>query len=250
VNLTCALFFLPSPASAEYLFPLNVPAWSLFFELGANAAFAMVASRLNTNALAAVVAAAGVFLTFAVSLEWLGFGSAGIGAMADGFQWHGFGAGLARVTFSFFAGVLIFRVWDASRPRFRVPSFLVAAALAAILIVTPPDKFQTAYDLAAVLVLFPCIIFLGATSAPTGVINLVCSRLGVASYAIYVLQGPLYGLTFLLVFKLMGGFEQLSLIWGISFVVLTFATALVSDFCFDRPMRGMLSSRLGRRGVR
>jgi peptidoglycan/LPS O-acetylase OafA/YrhL len=250
LDVTFALFFLPSPASAEFLFPLNVPAWSLFFELAANAAFGLFGSLLSTRALAVAVAAAGFFLIFAVSFEWLGFGSAGIGAMADGFQWHGFGAGLARVAFSFFAGVLIFRVWQANRPRFQVPSFAVAAALTAILVVSPPDRFQSAFDLTAVLFIFPFIIFFGATSVPTGIINRVCSRLGAASYSIYVLQGPLYGLAFLTVYKLMGRADQLSLIWGGGFVVLTFVIALVSDIWFDQPIRRKLSSAIGRRVVR
>jgi len=162
----------------EFLFNLNAPVWSLFFEIVANlvfvAAFAFFAKHLTK-----FVAVAALVLIAAV----ISFGSAEIGA-----EWTSFGGGFARVAFSFFAGVLIYRKRDAisvpSLPAWAYPLVLMAALAAA------PDGFKAAYDLFCILVLFPWIVASAARVEPSRALQPSYAFLGTVSYGVYVLHYP------------------------------------------------------------
>ena len=246
-NWLFAVLFLPSLAS-PYLFPLNGPAWSLFFELLANAALGLFGRHLKKSLLLLIVTFAGSALLFAVYFRWLGFGSAGLGAMSDGWQWRAFGAGVVRVAFSFFAGILVFQTWKIWHPRIQinVPPIFLVAALSAVLVANPPDRFQAAFDLVATLLVFPILIFLGASSAPSGLTSRLFRRIGAASYAVYVLQSPLYVLSNLVVAHFKGGSlsSHLPWTWGAAFMVFVLAVAIIADKYFDRPVREAISSYL------
>ena len=250
-DLAFALVFLPSPLSSFFLFPLNGPAWSLFCELVANAVYGLAARWLRTPVLALVVALAGAVLAAAVHTSSLGFGSAGIGAMSDGFQRGALGAGLSRAAYSFFAGVLVYRLWLWWRPSIRIPPLLLILALGAILVADPPGPYQMAFDLTATLLLFPLLIVLGANSAPHGILARACTLMGVASYAVYVLQVPLYELTIRAAATVTGAeLGTLPWIWGAAFMLFVFIVALAADRSVDKPLRAMLTARiLGRAGA-
>jgi peptidoglycan/LPS O-acetylase OafA/YrhL len=249
VNLATAVLFLPSPA-ATALFPLNVPAWSLFFELIANSVFGGLRRRLSDAGLATIVAVSAAALFVCAALSIAGFGQAELGRMADGFEWSSFPAGVLRVAYSFFAGVLVYRVWLARPPRVRIPLLVVAVALAAILCADPPGQFQAAFDMLAVGVAFPSLVYLGANARATGNIGRLCSWLGTASYATYVLQAPIYDFAFRAMISLKVPMEHLSSIWAIGFVALVTGSALVADRYFDRPLRAAIMSRVNRRSFR
>ena len=242
LDLVFAFYFLPSPASPYHLFPLNQPSWSLFNELIANAAFAITGGRLKTSWLAILVATAGLTLAGGVVFQWPGFDSAGCGALNIGPEWRSMAGGLARVTYGFFAGVLTYRAWRRWGRGIQVPVALVVLPLAAILVAHPAPAIQDVYDLAAALVAFPCLIFLGAGCMPRGRTAQVLTQAGVASYAVYVLQGPVYLLVISAVSKLAGHhFTELPLAWGVLFVAALVGLALFCDRYIDRPVRRALS---------
>jgi peptidoglycan/LPS O-acetylase OafA/YrhL len=242
-NWIFAVLFLPSLASPT-LFPLNVPAWSLFYELLANAAFALIGHHLKNSLLLLMVIFSGLVLLLAVYFGWLGFGASGNGEMDIGFLWSGFGAGVARVAFSFFAGILVFRTWQIWHPRIRiinVPSILVVASLTAILAANPSNRFQATYDLVATLLLFPILIFLGASSVPSWLPSRLFKWIGAASYAIYVLQSPLYDLTSRAVAHLkVDDLSQMPWTCGAAFLAFALGVATVADKYFDHPVREKL----------
>src|SRR5271155_429617 len=124
-------------------------------------------------------------------MQWFGFGADGTGAMNNGFYPHTFGAGFLRVLFSFFAGVLVYRLWLKWRRAITIPPMFIAIPLIAILAARPSVILERPYDLIATIVLFPVIVMLGASIKANGRIA-IFSILGVASYGIYVLQAPLY----------------------------------------------------------
>jgi peptidoglycan/LPS O-acetylase OafA/YrhL len=247
-NLIPALLFLPSPASATVLFPLNGPAWSLFFELIANGVFGSLGRRLTGTILVTFVAIAGTVLTGAVVTGAFGFGASGQSAMADGFEWSSLGAGLLRVTYSFFAGILVYRIWTRSRPPIHAPVLVVMLVLAAVLISHPPERYQTAFDLSVTLIGFPVLIWLGASSLPNGAMARLCHWLGVASYAVYVLQAPLYNFIMRGLASLQMNSDHIAWPWGLAFVGLVLAVAIIADQYFDWPVRQMLTARLRTRG--
>ena len=241
-DFVCGLMFLPSPFSGGDLFPMNLPAWSLFFELVANLAFALIGSRMTTRRAAALTLGAGALLLTAAALGWFGFGT-GNGPLDAGPAWPSFFAGLTRVFFSFFAGVLIQRLRAQRRPAFATPPWLVVFALCFVLGSAPGKTFGLAFDLAAVMIVFPAIVYLGAT-ARTGT-GRALSTLGDASYAIYVLQFPLFGLLPpLFAFLLRAKPPEISLTFGLASVAIVTLVAFVSDAWFDRPARRWLTRRL------
>jgi hypothetical protein len=230
------------------LFPLNGPSWSLFFELIANSAFGSLGRRLTGKILIILVAVAGTVLTAAVVTGAFGFEAAGLGAMDTGFEWRSLGAGLLRVSYSFFAGILVYRIWTQRRPPIRVPVLAVMVVLAAILISHPPERYQTSFDLAVTLVGFPMLIWLGASGLPQGVMARLCHWLGVASYAVYVLQAPLYEFTVRSLVSLKMNFDHLAWPWGFAYIGLVLAVAIIADEYFDRPVRQILTARLRTKG--
>ncbi len=203
LNIILAVLFLPSPVS-QGLFPLNGPAWSLFFELIANLWFAMSYRVLNSYLILVIVLVAGITLAAAVSYGALGFGAAFLvdglkrGPLDYGMEWSSLGAGLARVAYSFFAGVLVYRVWK-KIPAVRVDPFIVCSILIAILVSAPPREWQPVFDLFATMIGFPILIFVGASCVVGGYRARLFSLLGRASYALYVLQAPLYCVSLALV---------------------------------------------------
>ena len=243
LNAPFAFLFMPSPFNAAELFPINFPAWSLFFELVANFAFALLAARLSTRSLVAIVSAAALTLLLAVSCGWLGFGT-GHGAMDAGPVWRSFGAGFVRVGYSFFAGVLAFRIWQYRPLGARVPSLVTIVILCMILLAWPPFKLQAAFDLLATLLVFPALVLLGANCTPTARMVRWFTWLGSVSYGVYVLQVPLYPFIERRLAKVHVGVSWLQ---GAACFALVVAVAAIADEYFDRPVRRALTRRLGAR---
>ncbi|MBY6243181.1 acyltransferase [Methylosinus sp. Sm6] len=248
-NVLFGVAFLPAPSlsSSTFLFPLNGPAWSLFAELVANVAFCFVAEA-GTVTLVAMAAAAGCALSAAVLLGALGFGDADAGALNHGFRWSAVGASLLRVAFSFFAGVLTYRMWSRRRSSIALPPWLAVAALAAALAATPPPALQTAYDLAVTLFVFPVLVWAAASSTPSGATARLFAALGAASYGVYVLQAPLYDLTIAVFGKWRAEIASFPFAWGLVFIAFVLGVATVADKWLDRPIRAALSARFVARG--
>ncbi|MEI9986891.1 MAG: acyltransferase [Aliidongia sp.] len=181
------LLLIPSPASPDFLFPLNIPAWSLFFELLANLAFALAGRWLRTGAVAAICASSVLLLVMANGFGWLGFGGAG-GGMNVGVDWASIGGGGVRVTFSFFAGVLLYRLRQQQPRPVRVPLIVLVAILLAVLAAYPISGYQVEFDLVATLAVFPGLVFLGAHVVPGKRTSVVLHWLGAVSFGVYVLQ--------------------------------------------------------------
>lgn len=112
------LLLLPSFAVTQ-IFGLNVPAWSIFFELLANAVHGAVLCRMRTAALAALAA---LLLAVLAACAWY-FGSLDLGARQDNVL-----GGLARVAFTYAMGILLWR-WFGDRAPLPVPPLLALAAM-------------------------------------------------------------------------------------------------------------------------
>jgi peptidoglycan/LPS O-acetylase OafA/YrhL len=171
------LLMLPSPITLPTgggLYPLNPPGWSLFYELVVNVAFVSVVLWPRRWVLALV--AAGL----------LGLVAFSGGGLNGGARWEDAGEALARVVFSFFLGVLVFRseIW---RKVPSLPGFVVAGFIGAI----AWQGSRQAVDLAMVVVVFPALLVLGARAQAKGLADAIFRRLGEASYPLYVLHVPM-----------------------------------------------------------
>ena len=99
------LLLLPSPWTNN-AFPLNVPAWSIFYELLANLLHAMLLWRRSTAFVAAIA------LISLAALCWFvpRLGSFDIGAHKGELL-----AGLARVSLTYCIGIILWRTWGERR---------------------------------------------------------------------------------------------------------------------------------------
>jgi len=158
------------------MFPLNSPAWSLFFELLVNLAYALLVRRLSTAWLAAIIL-----------VSWLGMIGNPFGLVDL------FAGGFARTGFSFFAGVALYR-WYAGA---KTPALIgglgacgVLVVFVAALAVSPPLAGVVPCFDACVTLLFPALMVLALRARIIGCVARIANVLGDLSYPIYAVHVP------------------------------------------------------------
>lgn len=164
------------------VFPLNDPAWSLFFEAFVNLVFFVYLYKYRKMNLALAVALTGLcFVALTLYLHQLNPGARG------DFFWLGF----PRVIFEFFLGVLIYQLYD----RYPRMPLMVCVGLLAIV---SAGFFSTkgAVALANALLLAPLLIAALAKVAVSGAGVTLCKWLGDISYPLYVTHFPVYRLLY------------------------------------------------------
>ncbi|MET1755971.1 acyltransferase [Novosphingobium sp. RD2P27] len=197
-EVAAALLFnglmLPSPASLP-LYPLNVPSWSLFFEIIANFALIVLLFRLPGWALAIIcVVAAGGMVPIVVAN-----GSGNIGAL-----WNEHSIALMRTAFSFTLGIIIAMLPERASPAMggrgaageqgvgaRAPSWFGIVCIAAIgvLLAMPVlPEWSAAYDLSIILFFSPLLVFLGSRCEPVRFAAPLAAFTGEVSYALYAVH--------------------------------------------------------------
>ncbi len=209
-------------------FRLNIPSWSLFWELAINLAFALVAPRLGNRMLGAVIAVA---VTGAV---WVSLVN---GTMAFADMTAGF-----RAVAGFAIGVMLLRVHRTG--RFRADWLGVAAApLLLVLLVAVPGFRGWAgyYDPVVVFLLFPPILL--ASAAREVRFPAACALLGGLSYPLYILHGPLL---VLLKPRLISAMPN-TVTAGLLFCAIVLAVSLIAWRFYDEPVRAALRRRFVRR---
>lgn len=179
-NASLAILMLPSPFS-PLLYPINGLSWSLLFELFSNFLYAIFHPILTTGRLLVVIIISSIGLGICVYK---------VGNLDAGFYWKDFIVGIPRVLYSFGAGLLIQRMQKGFAPH--LPSWLLVVFVFVILSLDPPAQLRPWFDIIAVTILFPAIVYVAAASQPTSLLATKCyTLLGATSYAIYVLHFPL-----------------------------------------------------------
>jgi peptidoglycan/LPS O-acetylase OafA/YrhL len=194
-TLPFAVFLLPNllPFTGTSTFPLNGPAWSLFMELWVNIFYGRFIAALGSR-----------------NLLWImGFSAAGLAAgeyfsqrhnLDFGWTQKSFPFAFFRVGYSYFAGVLIYRVFAANRFAGLAWNRSLAAwgsvlAMAALLMCSPPAALQPYFDFLCVTAVFPAIVYAALSFQPTGRTRGICTFLGAISYPAYAIHAPLAALT-------------------------------------------------------
>lgn len=241
---------IPLPPSADIrgwneTYPVNGPAWSLFYEYVANILYAVGVRKLPKWALGILVVIAGAALVHLAVFGKRGDLIGGWALDADGIT-----IGLTRVMFPFFAGVLLMRLGM----RIKVPSgFLVCSLLLLVALCLPrfggTEKLwmNGIYEAACVILLFPLIVAIGAgEKEASGVSVKVAKVFGDLSYPLYITHYPLiYIYTGWVVDRKIPP-EQGALV-GAGVFVATVTIAWLSLKLWDEPARRWLAGKLLKR---
>jgi peptidoglycan/LPS O-acetylase OafA/YrhL len=242
-KLPFAFLMLPSPAldPMGYLYPFNIAAWSIFFELVINIVFALFARQVaqaRTRWITIVVSGV-VLAAQLLAQDTLG-----------GRSWATLLAGIPRVTFSFLLGVQLY-AWHNARAANHAPlapawGLAALAALGGCLWL--PEHLGV--KLAAIFVVFPLLILvLSATQLPQGRVGDALRGFGVLSYAVYAIHSPiLFAWSAVsLAWAVAPAMQWLSVLPLLAGIVLA---SWVADRQFDRPVRSALQRRLRQRSAR
>lgn len=224
--------FYPFPEKFDFIYPLDFPAWSLFFELVASLAYGLFFRQLTTRLLIFIMCVSGVALGI----------TAYASSLSNGVEWPTFYVGFARLGYAFPAGLLLYRF---RRPARRCGSFWAIAVVAltiGLLFMPWSTRHHPAIDLLIALVALPAIVWAGSRVEPPARLLSLFAFSGAISYAIYVLHVPFA----FVVLDLAHRIRVLPHPTGVSAAILLPGIVLLAWFAdryYDTPVRRALLAR-------
>ncbi len=237
-----SLVMIPAPLfgfNNEPMFLLNPATWSLAAEMIVNTIYAAMARHLGGARLLILCAIAGGVLLW----RFLHHHGGSIGV-----EWSGLDIALARAAYGFFMGVLIYRLHESRPCRFALNGWLLIVPLAVMLLGPTDPGWRPWYEPISALLVFPMIVYVGASSRLDAVSRRICLFFGGISYALYVLHSPLgrtaewtAGLLHQSLSSDLADFGLLA-----AFVI----AAFVADIVYDQPVRKALTRMFGGKRMR
>ncbi|HUP11208.1 MAG TPA: acyltransferase [Niastella sp.] len=230
----CSCLMIPLPLVKERyfnLFHLNPPTWSLFWEYIANIFYAIVLVKLPKKVLWVLTALAAIALVYeAVQSKHLSVGWGGDNIRGGGI----------RVSFSFLAGIMIYRsgwiirskLGFASLSLLMLPAFLFPFS----------ETFNWFADPFVVIFYFPVIIMLGAGALRHKTTQAVCRFSGKISYPLYMVHYPFIWIFYSYIEKYKPSIGTMAWMTAIGTVLLLLLAYVVMKFV-DEPVRKWLSKR-------
>ena len=251
VALLCAMFFIPAVPGAGYevrgngeMFPLNGPAWSLFFEYIGNILYALFIRRFSTKQLTVLVILAAIGLASFAVCNLSGYGHLGVGWSLLDYNLLG---GFLRLLFAFSAGLLMSRIFKPVKIRgaFWICSIAIAVLLSIPHIGGMEDSWMNGiYDSVCTIILFPILVYLGASGKTTDKgTSVICKFLGDISYPLYIVHYPFMYLYYAWLWS--GEKLTFSDTWPVALVVF-FGNILLAYLClklYDEPVRKWLTKK-------
>lgn len=226
---------IPYPVVSERyfnLFNLNAPSWSLFWEYVANFIYATVLFKVTKKVLPILVIMAAVIL-FYVSYS--------SGNLLGGWSGGTFFDGLARISFSFLMGMMIFRSnWIIKN---KLGLMGMSALLLAAFLMPYNNQWNWLVDFGIVALYFPLLVALGAGASLANNHHKINKFSGDISYPLYMTHYP-----FMWVFAGYVAVEEPSmaeLSWVIPVcVILLIGLAYLVTLFLDFPIRHYLKEKL------
>ena len=257
VAMLLTMFMIPAVPGVPYevrgngeMFPLNGPAWSLFFEYIGNIFYALVIRRLSIKILTILTVVLGCLHTWFFVGDISGYDMVGVGWTIDGVNFWG---GLIRMLFPFTVGVLLARTF---RPRKVKGAFWRCSIMLVVLFAVPyiapfensSISANSLYEVVCITVVFPFIVWLGAcgsaSSAPVARIN---KLLGELSYPLYIVHYPIMYIFYAWLIEKKYYTLQDCLGVAALVVVSSIVLALLCLKLYDEPVRRWLTRKMQNR---
>lgn len=257
--LYVALEFFMIPKTPSYnirgndeLYSLNIPQWSVMFEYFANLLYGLFVYRIGKKGLILLVGIFAVMLAdSALTLNLFGAllphdypWSLNAGWSLDSEQLY---IGVARVGFSFFAGLLIFRLGKTIKIKnaFWVCSLIIVGVVCVENVGGYEHPlWDGIFNLACTLVMFPLTVAMGAGSKLQGrKSSAICLFLGKISYPLYLVHYPLVYLFFAWIDTHHDAPVCVLAFTSVSVVVLDILLAYAAMKLYDEPVRKWLKSK-------
>lgn len=238
-----SLMLIPMPAIADRsfnLFSFNAPAWSLFWEYVANIVYAFVFCRVRRGLLLLLT------ILSAAGLCYVAYRS---GHLLGGWSGPTFWDGSARISYSFLAGLLVYRSnWIIKNNI----GFIGLAVLLFLAFIMPYNKWSWISEPLVVLFYFPLLVALGAGTTLTPGLKKVCIFSGNISYPLYMTHYAalwMYGNYYLshkpgtmqLTFIIITG---VALLVGLSYLVMVFYDIPVRKYLTERRRQGFTKQKV------
>lgn len=250
--LLCACFFIPAVPGCIYevrgngeMFPLNGPAWSLFFEYIGNFLYALWLHRLSTKALAVLVTMLGVLLAWFTINDPTGYGMFGVGWTIDTLNLCG---GLLRMLFPFAMGMLLSRVFRKVKVRgafWWCSLVLLVAFHVPYINKVSGVNVNGMYEAFCIIVLFPLLVWFAASGeTPDKWSHRVCNLLGDLSFPLYIVHYPFMYLFYSWLIK--KHIYTLAEAWPVALLT-CLVSVLVAWGClrfYDMPVRRWFAAKL------
>ena len=249
--LTCC--FIPAWPGAMHevrgngeMFPLNGPAWSLFFEYFGNICYALFIRRFSTKVLAIWTAILGVIYAWFAVFNVSGYECVGVGwTIMDNVNIFG---GMLRMMFPFSLGMLLARNFKPTRVR---GVFWLAIVMLFALFSVPffPSVdgicMNGIFEMCCIMLVFPTLVWLGASGVTSDKVSAsVCKFLGDISYPLYIVHYPVMYLFYAWLIK--NRLYTLGETWQV--VACVYATNVLLAFAalklYDEPVRKWLATKL------
>lgn len=230
----CSLLMIPFPVMPDRyfnIFGLNAPAWSLFWEYVANILYVLFLHKLSRRSLflLTLVAAAGIcFIS----------NRAG-GSLMGGWSGGTFWDGCARISYSFLAGMLIYRSNWIIKSKI---GFLGLSVLLLLAFVTPFSDWNWLTEPLIVLLYFPLLVALGAGATLKQGFKKLCVFSGKISYPLYMTHYAVMWIFANYYTTYKPDTTQLVFIMAIGTILLVGVAYLTMVF-YDIPIRKYLTNR-------
>jgi len=229
-----SLLLIPFPTVADRAFnqfSFNAPAWSLFWEYVANIFYALILCRIRKSFLIVLAIISGVLIFYVARHS---------GNLMGGWGKANFWDGGARVSYSFLAGMLVYRFKLIIKNKLGFIGLSVLLVLAFLMPFS--NKWNWLSEPLVVIVYFPLLIALGAGAALAPWLKKICILSGKLSYPLYMTHYAVMWMfgNYLATHK--PGAGQLTFIIIAGLIILSAFAYLVMVF-YDTPVRNYLNRK-------
>ncbi len=222
------------------MYPLNGPSWSLFFEYIGNLLYATVIYRFGINSLKLLVILLAVSMTIFSVFDISGYGMIGVGWTLDSLNFFG---GLLRMMLPFCIGLLL---WRTFKPETSLFGFGTGVVILVMTFLVPylGNIVNGIFEMAAILMIFPTVIWIGSHTYLGFRTCQVCKLLGNLSYPLYITHYPVMYLFYSWVIDT--GKTTLSETWCASLltVAVSLFLAYIAYIIYDKPVRKWLGAKI------